>query len=123
MSEPAAYASHAAAFRAGARDAFGLPAMGLASGFVGFGAIAHEAGWSAGLSVFSTVAIWATPAQVLMAELYATGTSLALIVVGVAIVNMRFLPMSAALAPTMLPCGTARACRPGSACPISRASI
>jgi predicted branched-subunit amino acid permease len=102
MADDAAYASPGAARTGGARDAFGLPALGLAAGFVGFGAIAREAGWDVWLSVFSTVIIWATPAQVLMAELYATGTSLALIVLGVAIVNMRFLPMSAALAPTLL---------------------
>jgi predicted branched-subunit amino acid permease len=102
MTDEGPYASPGAARKAGARDAFGLPALGLASGFVGFGAIAREAGWDAGLTVFSTLTLWATPAQVLMAELYATGTGLALMVVGVAIVNMRFLPMAAALAPTML---------------------
>ena len=101
MSASASFASPGAARTGGARDAFGMPGLGLAAGFIGYGAIAREAGWGAGLTVFSTLAIWATPAQVLMAELYATGTSIALIVIGVAIVNMRFLPMSAALAPAL----------------------
>jgi predicted branched-subunit amino acid permease len=101
MGDPAPYASPGAARMGGARDAFGLPALGLAAGFIGFGAIAREAGWGEWLTVFSTLALWATPAQVLMAEMYATGSSIALILVGVAIVNMRFLPMAAALAPTL----------------------
>jgi predicted branched-subunit amino acid permease len=95
------FASPRAAWQGGARDALGIPALSLAAGFIGFGAIARESGMGLWVSVFSTVSVWAAPAQVLMVELYAAGASLTVILIGVAVANMRFLPMSAALMPVL----------------------
>lgn len=95
----AVFASPRAAFIGGMRDAFGLPAAGLAATLIGVGAVAREAGWDIWVTIASTALVWAAPAQVLMAELYATGTAVLAILAGVAVINMRFLPMSAALMP------------------------
>ncbi|MGH3264232.1 MAG: AzlC family ABC transporter permease, partial [Trebonia sp.] len=85
----AAFASPRAAMLGGARDAFGMPVLGLASTLIGVAAIARDAGWSIWVTAASTAFIWAAPAQVLMVELYATGTAIAVILIGVAVVNMR----------------------------------
>jgi len=103
-----AYASPRAAMLGGVRDAIGLPVVGLASTLIGFAAIAREAGWSIWVTAASTAIVWAAPAQVLMAELYTTGTAIAVILIGVAVVNMRFLPMSAALMPHLAAGGASR---------------
>jgi predicted branched-subunit amino acid permease len=104
----AAFASPRAALLGGARDAFGLPAAGLAATLIGVGAICREAGWDIWVSMAGTAIVWAAPAQVLMAELYATGTAVLVIMAGVAVVNMRFLPMSAALMPHLAAGGTSK---------------
>lgn len=78
-----------------------MPALGLAAGFIGFGAMAREADMGLWVSMFSTVSVWAAPAQVMMVELYAAGASMAVILIGIAVVNMRFLPMSASLMPIL----------------------
>ncbi|MHA1108318.1 MAG: AzlC family ABC transporter permease [Alphaproteobacteria bacterium] len=95
------FASPRAAWRGGVRDAFGMPALGLSAGFIGFGAMAREADLGVWVAMFSTISVWAGPAQVMMVEMYAAGASLAVILTGVAVVNMRFLPMSASLMPVL----------------------
>lgn len=85
------------AFFGGARDAIGVPVLGLTASYIGYGALARENGFDLWVTLFSSIAIWAAPAQVLMVELHGAGASLVLIVIGAAAVNMRFLPMSAAL--------------------------
>ncbi len=85
----------------GVHDAFGMPALGLSAGFIGFGAMAREADLSVWVAMFSTLSVWAGPAQVMMVELYAAGASMAVIMTGIAVVNMRFLPMSASLMPVL----------------------
>lgn len=104
----AAFASPRAAMLGGVRDAFGLPIIGLASTLTGFAAIARDAGWDIWVTAASTVLVWAAPAQLLMVELYTTGTAIAVILLGVAVVNMRFLPMSASLMPHLAVGGTSR---------------
>ena len=108
MTAAPAFASPRAAMLGGARDAIGLPAVGLGSTLLGVAAVAREAGWDIWATVASTAIIWAAPAQVLMAELYATGTALVVILLGVAVVNLRFMPMSAALMPHLAAGGTPR---------------
>ncbi|MEE8334343.1 MAG: AzlC family ABC transporter permease [Alphaproteobacteria bacterium] len=87
------------AFFGGARDAIGVPVLGLSASYIGYGALARENGFDIWVTLFSSIAIWAAPAQVLMVEMHSAGASLVLIVIGAAAVNMRFLPMSAALMP------------------------
>ena len=83
------------------RHALGMPAFGLAAAFIGFGVMAREAEIGLWVSMFSTMSIWAAPAQVMMVELYTAGASLGVILIGIAVVNMRFLPMSASLMPLL----------------------
>jgi predicted branched-subunit amino acid permease len=104
----AAIASPRAAMLGGARDALGMPVLGLASTQIGFAAIARDAGWDIWVTAASTAFIWAVPAQVLIVELYTAGTAIAVILLGVAVVNMRFLPMSAALMPHLAAGGVSR---------------
>lgn len=100
------FASPRAALLGGVRDAIGLPVVGLGATLAGFAAVAREAGWDLWATVAATALVWAAPAQVLMAELHATGTALMIILIGVAVVNVRFVPMSAALMPQLTTGGT-----------------
>jgi len=61
---------------------------------VGFGAIAHEAGFSFFQATASVFLIWGMPGQVAMASLYAGGSSLFVIFTAVALANMRMMLMS-----------------------------
>lgn len=87
------------ALRSGARDASGIPAVILIGSMTGYGALAHDSGFGAGLAVLSTVLIWGLPGQIVMAELYAAGADLLAIAIAVAMANMRFFPMAVSLLP------------------------
>lgn len=98
---PAADSSRASAWRTGLWAGLGLPGWVLAASFAGFGALARETGLSLSLTVFSTATIWALPGQVALAEMQALGAGFIAIVVAVALVNARFLPMILALLPLL----------------------
>lgn len=88
-----------AAFR-GARDAFGVPLLLVGGGMAGFGALAHDIGYAAWEALLASVIVWALPAQVVSADLYAAGADLAAIAIAAALASMRFFPMAVALLPT-----------------------
>ena len=98
---PAAFGSPRLAFRAGARQAFGVPAVVLGASFLGFGALVHQAGLTLWHGLFSTVTAWALPGQIAFLELYTVGASLFLIGMAVALVNARLLPMTITLMPLL----------------------
>lgn len=98
---PAAFGSPRLAFRAGARQAIGVPAIVLGASFLGFGALVHQAGLSLWHGLFSTATAWALPGQVAFLELYTVGASLFLIAMAVALVNARLLPMTITLMPLL----------------------
>ncbi|HET7598492.1 MAG TPA: AzlC family ABC transporter permease [Burkholderiales bacterium] len=87
------------AFRAGARDALGVPAAVVAAGMVGFGAFALEHGMSLPLALACTAGIWALPGQMVLLETHASGAPGYLTVLAVLITNARFLPITLSLMP------------------------
>jgi predicted branched-subunit amino acid permease len=90
-----------AAFRAGAREAFGVPSAVLGAGYIGFGALALESGFSLWLALLSTATIWALPGQLVLVELHTIGASVLAIVPAVMLTGARFLPMTMALMPVI----------------------
>src|SRR5882757_7950333 len=72
----------------------------LVGNYVGLGALAHEVGFSFWWMALSTVLIWAAPAQVILVSTLSTA-SLFEVALAVTLSSVRFLPMVAALLPTM----------------------
>ena len=95
------FGSPRAAFKGGLKRACGVPALVLASSFLGFGALVHQVGLSVWHGLFSTATAWALPGQVALLELYSVGASLAVIAGAVALVNARLLPMTITLMPLL----------------------
>jgi predicted branched-subunit amino acid permease len=89
------------AMRDGARDAFGVPAAVLGAGFIGYGALAAENGYSVWLTMIATASIWALPGQLILIELYALGASALAIVLAAVASSARFLPMTVSLLPVL----------------------
>lgn len=87
------------AWRLGAAEALGVPAAVLGAGFIGFGALAADAGYSLWVTTFSTVVIWALPGQLVLHELYGVGAAWIAVVLAVALTAVRFLPMAMTLMP------------------------
>ena len=83
----------------GAREAFGVPAAVLGAGFIGFGALAADAGYSLWATTLSTLVIWALPGQLVLNELYGLGTAPLAIILAVSLTAVRFLPMAVTLMP------------------------
>lgn len=88
-----------AAFVAGCRHAFGVPAAVLFAGMVGFGALGHASGLSLGVTTATSVLIYALPGQVVFVEMVALGASGIAIALAVALTAARFLPMTLTLMP------------------------
>ncbi len=72
----------------------------LVGNYVGLGALAHEFGFSLWWMVLCTVLVWAAPAQVILISTLTTA-SLLEVAVAVTLTSVRFLPMVAALLPTL----------------------
>ena len=77
----------------GAVDALTLPALALGSTMLGFGAIAREAGFDFWMTTLTTLSVWGMPGQIAFVSLYAAGSSMFLMVVAVALANMRMMLM------------------------------
>ncbi|MDZ4735579.1 MAG: AzlC family ABC transporter permease [Rhodospirillaceae bacterium] len=97
-----------AAFVEGMRLAAGIPAIVLASSYLGFGVLARESGLGLGQSIASTATGWALPGQIALVELYAVGASWFAIAIAVALTNARLLPMTVTLMPYLRHPGTPR---------------
>jgi predicted branched-subunit amino acid permease len=72
----------------------------LVGNYVGMGALAHEFGFSFGWMALSTLLVWAAPAQVILISTLSSAT-LFEVALAVTLSSARFLPMVAALLPTM----------------------
>lgn len=94
-----AYGSDRAAFAGGVRVSLGVPVLALGASYLGFGALVRESGLGLWPGLFSAVATFALPGQVLMVELYAVGATLAVLAVAVGLSAMRLLPMTLSLVP------------------------
>ncbi|MFN7086014.1 MAG: AzlC family ABC transporter permease [Burkholderiales bacterium] len=89
------------AFRLGAGEALGVPAAVLGAGFIGYGSLAAESGYSVWLTVAATVTIWALPGQLILIEMHALNAAAAAIVLAVVFSAARFLPMTMSLMPVL----------------------
>ena len=72
----------------------------LLGNYIGIGALSYEFGFSLPWMVLSTLLIWAAPAQVILISTLTTATLLE-VAIAVGLSSARFLPMVAALVPTL----------------------
>jgi predicted branched-subunit amino acid permease len=75
----------------------------IAFTYVGFGALAHDYGFSVGWALLSTALQWAGPAQVVLVTGLGAGTSLFELAVAVGLSSVRLLPIVVALLPMVKP--------------------
>ena len=78
---------------AGVLDAANVPGIALGCTMMGFAAIAKESGFDFWMTFFTSLSVWGMPGQVAFVSLYATGASLFLMFVAVALANMRMMLM------------------------------
>lgn len=78
-----------------------VPALILGATGAGFGALAHDAGMSFGHASFLSLALYATPAQVVLVDQFARGASLLGGAFAVALTAIRLLPMMVSLMPLL----------------------
>lgn len=90
----------------GFREVVSLPALILATSFVGFAALALEAGITLPQIVFMTAIIWALPAKVVLVGAVMAGNSLPAAAFAVALSSVRLTPMVVALVPELKAKGT-----------------
>ena len=90
----------------GLREVASLPALILASSFVGFAALALEAGITLPQVVFMTGIIWALPAKVVLIGAIMAGNGLAAAAFAVALSSVRLTPMVVSLVPELKARGT-----------------
>lgn len=94
---------------AGERDAFArglaiaadIPALILAATGAGFGALAHDAGIQFGHTAFMSLVLYATPAQVVLVDQLARGSSLLGGTFAVMLTAIRLLPMTVTVMPLL----------------------
>lgn len=89
------------ALRVGAREALGVPAAVLGAGFLGYGSLAGDAGYSIWLTLTATLAIWALPGQLVLMEMHAREAAFLATVFAVSLSAARFFPMTLTLMPLM----------------------
>jgi len=77
----------------------------LLGNYLGIGALAHDFGFSLAWMVLSTLLIWAAPAQLILISTLGTA-ALVEVALAVTLSSVRFLPMVAALLPTLRSAGT-----------------
>ncbi|MCA0276462.1 MAG: AzlC family ABC transporter permease [Proteobacteria bacterium] len=85
----------------GARMAFSVPGLILASAFIGFAGLAKEAGLTLAQTVFMVGMVWALPAKVVLIGAILSGASLPAAAFAVALSSIRLAPMVVALVPEM----------------------
>ncbi|WP_020178751.1 AzlC family ABC transporter permease [Methylopila sp. M107] len=90
-----------ASYLKGVRAAAATPGFVLWGSYVGFGAMAHDFGWPLWIAAFSTLLIWAAPAQLVLAGALASGAGLASATFAVSISGVRLLPMVIAIMPVL----------------------
>ena len=99
----ARYGSPRAAFAGGACDYVRMPAVAMAAGFVGFGAIVRDTGLDLAQAMATTAGMTQAPAQIVMIETAQAGAGLAGVFLAVAFIGVRILPMAISLMPILRP--------------------
>jgi predicted branched-subunit amino acid permease len=74
-------------------------ALVLLGTYVGFGGLLQDIGFPLGAGLFSTLIVWALPAQVLLIGGYAAGTAAPVIALAVGLSSVRFLPLVVSILP------------------------
>jgi len=77
------------------------PAIALGASFIAIGALLKDIGFNFQQSFFSTFFTYALPGQLVMAESFLIGASLANIFIGVWLVNARLFPMAISMFPLL----------------------
>lgn len=89
------------ALRTGVREALGVPAAVLGAGFLGYGSLAGDAGYSIWMTLTATLAIWALPGQLVLMEMHAREAAFAATILAVSLSAVRFFPMTLTLMPLL----------------------
>jgi predicted branched-subunit amino acid permease len=95
-------------FLRGARAAFSVPGLILASAFVGFAGLARGAGLTLPETIFMTAVVWALPGKVVLVGAVLSGASLPAAALAVSLSAVRLMPMVVALVPEMRAARTRR---------------
>lgn len=85
----------------GVRAAASIPALILATAFIGFAGLAKEAGVSLAQAIFMTGMVWALPAKVVLLGAIMSGSALPAAAFAVALSSIRLTPMVVSLVPEM----------------------
>jgi predicted branched-subunit amino acid permease len=88
-------------FLRGIRAAFSLPGLILVSSFVGFAALAKDAGVTMAQAAFMTGTVWALPSMVVLVGAIVSGVALPAALFAVTLSAIRLMPMVMALVPEM----------------------
>ncbi len=88
-------------FLSGTRAAISVPALILASAFIGFAGLAREAGITLVQVLFMVAMVWALPAKVVLIGAIMAGSSLPAAAFAVALSSVRLTPMVVALVPEL----------------------
>lgn len=85
----------------GVRASFSVPGFILVSSFVGFAALAKDAGVTAAQAVFMTGIVWALPSKVVLVGAVLSGSALPAAALAVTLSAIRLMPMVMALVPEL----------------------
>ena len=92
------WAAFAGGIRAGSRSVLAYVLFGT---YIGIGALAHDFGFSLWWVGFSTLLMWAAPAQVILISTLGAGSPLIEVAIAVGISGVRLMPMVVALLPML----------------------
>ncbi len=95
------FANRRQAFWQGIRDALGAPVLVLFAGMVGFGAMGRSHGFDAWMTGLTSLLMFALPGQVVMLEMFISGSSLLAIGFAVTLTSTRFVTMVVTLFPQL----------------------
>jgi predicted branched-subunit amino acid permease len=93
------FANRREAFWFGIRDAMGAPVLVLFAGMIGFGALGRTHGFDAWMTGLTSLLMFALPGQVVMLEMFISGSSLLAIGFAVTLTSTRFVTMVVTLFP------------------------
>jgi predicted branched-subunit amino acid permease len=95
------FANRQEALWRGIRDAMGAPVLVLFAGMVGFGAMGRTHGFDAWITGLTSLLMFALPGQVVMLEMFISGSSLLAIGFAVTLTSTRFITMVVTLFPQL----------------------
>ena len=95
------FANRREAFWRGIQDAIGAPVLVLFAGMLGFGAMGRSHGFDAWMTGLTSLLMFALPGQVVMLEMFISGSSLLAIGFAVTLTSTRFVTMVVTLFPQL----------------------